>query len=101
MHCRKVQRNPLHNINLLHLTDIECLPRRGVLNLAFANQSDILAHLQQSLPAVYPSIWQYDGMILDIAFGVMSIWHIARQLVQLRGADRADRGGARERIRTR
>ena len=67
----------LHNINFLHIANVKVFPRRRVLDLAFAHESNILARLKQPLPSVYPSIWQYDRIIFDIAFRVMSIWHIA------------------------
>ncbi len=74
---------------------IKDIPRDWILDQA-RGQADRGAHGQQSFTPVDAPVWQDDGIILDIALRMMSIWNIEGQIVELRRADGTD--GRRGRV---
>lgn len=43
--------------------------------------------LQEAIAPVHPPVGQHDGVVLDVAFGVVGVGQVAGQLVEFGGAD--------------
>jgi hypothetical protein len=90
----------LHNIHLAHFVF------RPSISLNASDRvpdppalcADLLVERLQPVASVDSSIGKHDRIVLDDALGVMRIGDIARKLVQLSAADRADGGGGRRRV---
>ena len=78
----------------IHLSDIrgqKHLRGRRILDVS-GLQTSLRAHLEQSISTIDPSVWQHDRIVLGVTLRVMRIGQVPSQLVQLGGADGADRG---------
>lgn len=96
-----VYRYPSSNVHLLQVCFVKYFSSHRVFDLSFLDETDFPTHLHQPIPSVDPSVRQDNGIILDIALGVMSIWHVTRKLVELCRTDWTNTGGGGTSVRTR
>ena len=73
----------LQILSRVHLSGLEVLDERR-------RQACLLCLVPQSYRAVYPPIRQEEQVVFHVALGVVSVRHIPRQFIELRGADWAD-----------
>ncbi len=96
MPYRRSKRRPegkhLHNVHFPHFALPPLLSRYPTHRVLYPSllSSYLLIEHAQSLRSIYPSIWQHDWIVLDYTLGVMGVWYVARQLVQLGAADWAN-----------
>ena len=78
-------------IHFPNLCTFEDLASRWIFDLSVF-KADLGAHLQQTVPSVYPAIRKNYWIILDIALGMMCIGETSCELVELGRADGTDSG---------
>lgn len=70
----------LGDVHLSNFSSCEYLCRRRILDKPLI-KANLRTHLEKPIPAIHPTIRQHNGVVLDIAFGVVRIWQVASKLI--------------------